>query len=202
MTEEDARAWVGEQYGPDAERRVAEFVALVCAENQRQNLIAPSTVEQIWNRHVVDSAQLVSLAPSTGLWLDIGTGGGFPGMIVALLRPQPTVLVEPRKRRVAFLGECAHLLQAANVSVFASKVSAVDTKAAVISARAVDSVENLLRGAGHCATMATRWLLPRGRVMQSDLEDWKRGWHGVFHVKQSLSDPISSILVAEQVRVR
>lgn len=198
MTEQEARDWIASRHGPAAEARVGAFLELLIAENQHQNLVAPSTIPMIWARHVVDSAQLARLG-RPGLWVDIGTGGGFPGMIVALLRPEPLLMVEPRARRAAFLAQCVAILGLIHARVVSAKVETVRDTAATISARAVAPVEKLLRMAAGCAKEGTRWLLPRGRLTAADLAFLQRNWRGAFHVEQSLTDPASSILVLEGV---
>lgn len=202
MTEEEARAWIADRFGGRGVDRVAAVLNLVIAEAAKQNLIAPSTVAQIWNRHAADSAQLVALGRPEGVWLDIGTGGGFPGLVVAALREAPMVLVEPRRRRAEFLADAAAKLRFDHVCVEATRVESVAVPAAVISARAVAPVEKLLAAAQPCAMPHTRWLLPRGQLDVRDLDEFRRDWHGMFHVEQSVTDPLSSILIAEGVRRR
>src|SRR3546814_796885 len=92
MTEDDARAWVRDRYGVSRETSVAHFCDLVRAESTEQNLIAASTLESIWQRHVVDSAQLLDWADRDGSWLDVGAGAGFPGVLVALLSDRQVAL--------------------------------------------------------------------------------------------------------------
>ena len=196
MTEDEAKAWIDTRYGAAIVDRLATFVAMVVAENDAQNLIAPSTISAIWVRHVVDSAQLAPLGQA-GVWIDIGTGGGFPGIVIGLLRDDPIILVEPRKRRAAFLATCAEQLGLANVRTAATTIEHITDRADVISARAVASVEKLLQIAAGCAKRETRWLLPRGRLAEADVVELKRRWHGVFHVEQSLTDMQSSILVID-----
>ena len=206
MTEEDAKAWVTDRFGAQATERVAAFVAMVVEEAAHQNLIAPSTIPTIWERHVVDSLQLVALAgedSATKRWVDIGTGGGFPGMVVALVREGAVDLVEPRRRRSDFLQLCvARLGLGGQAHVYAAKIEAVTAPARIISARAVASLENLLRGASHCATTETRWLLPRGRLDMDEITALQKPWHFVFHVEQSVTNPESSIVVLDRVSAR
>lgn len=203
MTETEARTWIEARFGRAATDRLATFLAMVIDENTRQNLVAPSTIATIWYRHALDSAQLVPLAPATGTWLDIGSGGGFPGMVVALLRDAPTILVEPRRRRADFLQAAAAAVGLdPRVTLRDSKVEAVEDRAEVISARAVASIENLLLRAAHCGTMATRWILPRGRIDDEDLAEAGRRWRFVFHVEQSMTSPDSSIVILERVSKR
>ena len=201
MTEAEARDRIIRQFGVPASERVAVFLAMVRAENAGQNLIAPSTVDQIWSRHALDSAQLAPLGRE-GLWIDIGTGAGFPGLVVALLWARPMLLVEPRRRRAAFLTQCVERLDLKHVRVAATKIEQIADIASTISARAVASVENILHMAARCAKEDTRWLLPRGRFSDTDVAALRQHWRGVFHVEQSLTDPESSILVIDGARRR
>jgi 16S rRNA (guanine527-N7)-methyltransferase len=194
MTEDDARAWIVGRFGDEAEKRISTFVDHVVSENASQNLISPASVASIWSRHVVDSAQLLLLVPDDWVsWLDVGTGGGFPGMIIALLSPDRTVaMVEPRGKRAGFLKDCIKQAALAHAQVVASKVEAVTLVSDVISARAVGAIGKILRAASHCATAETTWLLPRGRSGAQDVDDTGSL---VFHVEHSLTDPGSVILV-------
>lgn len=202
MNEDEAQAWLRHGFGQDAVDRCAKLIKLVREEASRQNLISPATLEAIWTRHVVDSAQLVPLAPAAGTWLDIGTGAGFPGMVVAMLRLEHTILVEPRRLRANFLSQVAAELDFSHVEVLATKIENVSATAAVVSARAVAPAEKLLRAAAGCVTTQTRWLLPRGRSGEADLRNLKQQWTGKFHVKQSITDPESSILVLDSITAK
>jgi 16S rRNA (guanine527-N7)-methyltransferase len=195
MTEDEARDWVRGLVDGATFDRLARFIDLVVAENERQNLISPATVATIWERHVVDSLQLLTIVPANvGRWLDIGTGGGFPGMVLAIAGARPIMMVEPRRKRATFLSDCVAEFGLAEAQVAASKVEQVDWIADVITARAVASVEKLLLAAAHCATTSTRWLLPRGTVDVASLPALCARHHLVFHVKQSLTHPGSSII--------
>lgn len=201
MTEDEARDWIDQRFGTHAVDRLERFIALVIDENGRQNLIASSNVPFIWLRHAMDSAQLL-LFDKGGLWLDIGTGGGFPGMVVALLRHEPVLLVEPRRRRAAFLQQCIQTFHLTHVNVSAVSVEALNVQADIISARAVAAVEKLLHIAKQCAKKDARWLLPRGRFSEQDVVDLQHDWRGTFHVEHSLTDIMSAILVIDGIAPR
>ncbi|WP_343518150.1 16S rRNA (guanine(527)-N(7))-methyltransferase RsmG [Sphingomonas sp.] len=202
MNEEQARDWVRHRFGVSRETRLEVFVSLLRDEAARQNLIAPSTLDQIWTRHIVDSAQLLSIAPEEGLWLDIGSGAGLPGIVIALLRDAPIEMVEPRKLRTDFLARATSELELDHAVIHTAKIERTTGPASVISARAVASLEMLLRIASNRSTSSTVWVLPKGRNAQSEVEEARRNWHGSFHVEPSITASDSLIVVAREVRPR
>lgn len=203
MTEDDAIAWIEARYDAAAVDRLTQLVDYVRAETVLQNLIAPSTVPNIWSRHIVDSAQLLAHAPATGRWLDIGSGAGFPGMVLAVLGAHHISLVEPRRRRATFLTELAERLGLeSKVEVHACKIESVKLKADIVTARAVTSLPQLFDWSLHCTNADTRWILPKGRTALEEVASAQLAWHGVFHVEHSLTDPASMIVLASGVTRR
>jgi len=178
------------------------FIELVTTESREQNLIAPSTVPHIWARHVVDSAQLLSFAGEDGAWLDVGTGGGFPGIVIAILRDAPILMVEPRGRRATFLRTCVEKLALPHASVQVVKVEKLAFAADVISARAVSSIDSIFTHARQCAGASTKWILPKGRTAEADLAIARQSWQGSFHVEHSVIQSDSGIIVAQKVERR
>lgn len=203
MTEEDATAWVARRFGAAAVAALTSFVAMIRDEARRQNLISASSMESIWARHIVDSAQLVDLASPIGRWVDVGTGAGFPGIVTALLTGRETILVEPRRRRVEFLQHAVHELDIGHhVEVVRTRVETLDEIAGVISARAVASIDHLFASSIKCSNPQTRWLLPKGRHASEEVAQAKKSWHGTFHVEHSITDPESMIVVASGIARR
>lgn len=206
MTEEEARAWCATRFSAAVVDRLNSYVALLTAESERQNLIAPSTKAAIWSRHIVDSAQLLSLSPPVeagGGWVDIGSGAGLPGIVVAAVSDWSVTLVEPRKLRAAFLEQVVAHLALGRTRVIAAPANQVDQPvAAVVSARAVAKAERLFADARGFAGLSTTFILPKGASAMSELENARRTWQGEFHVEQSLTDPAAGIIVATQVRPR
>lgn len=180
------------------------FVALVGAEAARQNLVSAATLPQIWRRHIVDSAQLLDhAADRLGKWIDVGSGAGFPGMVIAILSDRPVVLVEPRRMRAEFLLNAATALGIAErVSIQCMRAERLQDIGSVISARAVASLNDLLTATHHLSTKNTQWVLPKGRSAREEVAMAQRTWHGVFHVEQSLTDRESMIILAEKVARR
>jgi len=204
MTEDEARHWLRERFGELGEARMDILAGLVAGEAVSQNLVAPSTLATMWSRHIVDSAQLVGFAAEVeGDWLDIGTGAGFPGLVVAALTDRAVTLVEPRRRRAAFLADAAETLGIANqVTVIAAKVEGVTMSAAVISARAVSALALLFGSAIQCSRRKTLWILPKGQSAREEIATAQQTWHGVFHVEHSVTDPNSLIVLAKGVSRR
>jgi 16S rRNA (guanine527-N7)-methyltransferase len=202
MTEDDARDWLRTRTDVSRETRLAAFVDLLRDEAARQNLVSPSTLSEIWARHIVDSAQLLDHGDPGGLWLDIGSGAGLPGIVLAIMREDPVELVEPRKLRTAFLQHCVDTLGLTNVTIHTAKVERTKGRAAVVTARAVGSLDTLFRIARHRSDRTTIWVLPKGRNAQSEVEDAQLWWQGSFHVEPSVTAPDSLIIVAKEVRPR
>lgn len=202
MTEQTARRWIEDHFGTTATEQIARFQAMLADEMTRQNLIAKSTSDQFWARHVLDSLQLIRLAGGERTrWVDVGTGAGFPGLVVGMLWGGHMTLIEPRRLRAAFLQRCIDELMLGNVQVCHASAEKVrlSSSADVISARAVGTLEHLLEITTHFTGKLTRFILPKGTRAESEIAAVRHAWHGVFHVEQSLVDPESSIIVAEGV---
>lgn len=204
MTEDEARNWLRAHFDVSRGTLLERYAAILIDESTRQNLIAASTLEQLWSRHIVDSAQLIPLADVDGPWIDIGSGAGLPGIVVAILTDREVTLVEPRAKRAEFLRTTAQALGLANITVAASRIETHKPakRAAVISARAVAPLYELFAGGQRCTDSSTIWLLPRGRNAESEVEATRGAWQGVFHVEPSITSPDSGIVIARKVRPR
>ena len=176
------------------------YLELLLEENERQNLVARSTVGDAWHRHILDSAQLVPLAKPGSTWVDLGSGPGLPGLVVAILTNHPVTLVEPRRLRVEFLNGAVATLGLSNVTVVQAKAQAANGSFDVITARAVASAVELLGISRHLAHKTTRYLLMKGRSAQSELEALRASWQGDFSLVPSRTDAEAAIIVADDVR--
>lgn len=176
------------------------FATLMVEENQRQNLVAKSTVDDLWRRHIDDAAQLVVHDARSATWLDIGSGAGLPGIVIAILTGNPMVLVEPRRLRADFLQRVVDDLKL-DATVIQSKVETIHRPPVdIITARAVASVERLFEMALHLSHNGTRWVLPKGKSAHLELEEAKKTWQGDFRLEPSRTDPDAQILIASRVR--
>ncbi|MGV3731076.1 MAG: 16S rRNA (guanine(527)-N(7))-methyltransferase RsmG [Sphingopyxis sp.] len=198
--ERAARGWLTQAFAPSTEQwaQLERFAAMLVAENDRQNLIAASTIPMIWVRHIADSAQLLAFdtPKSEGLWIDLGSGPGLPGLVVAILSGRPMLLVESRRRRCDFLRAVMTELALHHIEVAEAPLERVATRpAATISARAFAPLDRLVNLSARFSTESTRWLLPKGRNAVKELALLPEAWQRMFHVEQSRTDVESGILV-------
>lgn len=205
MTEEEARGWLAETFDVPRETwdKLERYVAILLDAMDGQNLIAESTRQHIWSRHIVDSAQLLRLTGNAvqGTWMDLGAGAGLPGIVVAILSDRSVSMVESRRKRIDFLTDTVTDLGLANAVVVGGRVESVPAATvAVISARAYAPLPRLFGSALHLAGKNTVWVLPKGRNAQIELEAARSAWQGVFHVEPSVTDPDSAIIVAQSVK--
>ena len=199
-TEAQAKDWLKSlpEYDETAKERLDMLVLLLREENQRQNLVSSASLEEVWRRHIVDSAQLLQHVPreTFGSWLDLGTGAGFPGLVVATLRPElPVLMVESRAKRVDWLERARIALDLSAAKVFGSRLEQLESRnVSVISARAFAPLERLLGLSARFSTRDTIWLLPKGRSAKQELAEL-RGWNHLFHVEQSITDADAGVIV-------
>jgi 16S rRNA (guanine527-N7)-methyltransferase len=201
VNEDEARAWIEACYGLDKLGKLERFVATLLDANQTQNLISKATEAVVWSRHILDSAQLERFAPDAETWLDVGSGPGLPGIVLAILTGKPMLLVEPRRRRVVFLEDVCASLGLEQVRVRQANIERVSGESFdAVTARAYAALPEIFSSTVQLTKASTIWILPKGRSAAAELAEAQKTWHGVFHVEQSLSDEEARIIVATGVR--
>jgi 16S rRNA (guanine527-N7)-methyltransferase len=198
--EAQARAWLGSLPGTNVEAlgRLELLVEMLREENSKQNLVSAASLTQVWQRHIVDSAQLLKHVPrgTAQRWLDLGTGAGFPGLVIAALRPELAVtMVESRAKRIDWLTRALVAMGLPRASVAGMRLEhhqgvPVD----VISARAFAPLPELVGLASRFSTTTTMWLLPKGRSAAQEVAGLS-GWQHTFHVEPSLTDAEAGIVI-------
>jgi 16S rRNA (guanine527-N7)-methyltransferase len=184
----------------ETEDRLAHFKALVIDENQRQNLISPASVAEFDTRHIADAIQLAELGKA-GTWCDVGSGAGLPGIVIAMITGAPMTLIEPRRLRADFLRRAVGELQL-DAEVSEMKAERVPAHFDNITARAVAELSKLFAITEHLAQRGTRWILPKGKSAQKELEAAQQSWQGAFTLVPSRTSDAAMILVGEGVRRR
>ncbi len=165
-----------------------------------KNLVGPATLDRIWERHIVDSLQLLDLAPEARTWLDLGSGAGFPGLVLAIAgaeRGLKVHLVESNSRKCAFLRHIARLTGSA-ASVHEARLEAVIPgfigKADVVSARALAALTQLLDWTEPVLKAGTIGLFPKGRDVEIELTEARKKWTFEAEILPSLTDSEARIL--------
>ncbi|HML91588.1 16S rRNA (guanine(527)-N(7))-methyltransferase RsmG [Methyloceanibacter sp.] len=190
--------------------RLRRYAELLEHWQKTTNLVAPSTLPQVWSRHFADSAQLAALAPEARLWLDLGSGGGFPGLVVAILNSGTPGfrmhLVESNQKKCAFLGQVARAteapvdIHAMRIEQFAKSAQSLDPD--VVSARALAPLPRLLELAEPFLRDETRGLFLKGRETDAEVASALERWtfDGMRHA--SLTDDDARIVEIKAPRRR
>jgi len=178
--------------------RLRAYVALLTAWNRRINLVGANTIGDVWRRHILDSAQLVPLLPDgTRIVVDVGSGAGLPGLVLAILGVPEVHLVESDQRKAAFLRE-AQRLTGAPVTIHAQRAERLAPIAAdVIVARAVAAVDNLLLMVDKFLRPHTICLFLKGKGVEEELTHLPPALKMKAQILPSRSDPTGRILRLE-----
>jgi 16S rRNA (guanine527-N7)-methyltransferase len=186
-------------------RETGDKLAQLAAELRRwqaiKNLVSSSTLDEVWSRHIADSLQLARLAPEARIWVDLGSGAGFPGLVVALAisdRSGAHVhLVESNGRKCAFLRHAARLT-GAPVTVHEARVEAVVADFAgsvdVVTARAVAPLAQLLSWSQELLKSGAAGLFPKGRDTAAELTEAEKSWRFNAELLPSRTDSEARIV--------
>ncbi len=173
--------------------------ALAIEWNSKINLVSKSTVPDFWTRHIVDSAQLYDLADNPDTWCDLGSGGGFPGLVVGVLQgdldiPTRLTLVESDKRKCAFLLTASRRLEI-NCAVKMSRIEEIGVECqSTVSARALAGLDKLLQHSQPFLHPSSECLFPKGKNWKNELRIAQEKWQFDYSVVNSCTDPEAVIL--------
>lgn len=189
--------------------RLALYVALLQRWNPVKNLVSAHTLGEVWERHVTDSLQLVRLAPEARVWVDMGSGGGLPALVIAaVLADVPGAVVhciESKLGKAAFLQEAARQMKVP-VKVWARRIEDVVghdlVSADVVCARALAPLTELLRLANPLLKTGAVGIFPKGQDVASELTDAAIYWKFNPRSVPSVTDPKGRIIVIQGVERR
>ena len=199
LTSGDCAAALG--VSRETRERLERYVDLLRRWNPRINLVGPESLQDVWRRHILDSGQLFRHLPASAQTLvDLGSGAGLPGLVLAIMGAAGVHLVESDQRKAAFLREAARVTGTA-VTLHAARVEAIEPFVAdVITARALAPLPNLLRLAAPFAGPGTVCLFLKGGDAEAELTAARRGWIMNLQVMASDSDPTGHILRLEELQ--
>ncbi len=189
--------------------RLDRFVDLLLRWQKTTNLISPSTIPSLWVRHVADSMQLLALAANAKTWLDLGSGGGFPGFVIACaLADVPGAvahLTESNGKKVAFLREAIRETGAAAV-VHAGRIedilSELPSNVDIVTARALAPLKELLQLVEPTVKMGAKALLLKGQDIDAELTEATKYWNIKSELVPSITDRSGRILIVHEVTRR
>ena len=182
-----------------------QFADLVRKWTPKINLISPATIPELWERHIVDSAQIYRFAPeSYKKWVDIGSGGGFPGIVMAIIAKtqQPDasfILIESDQRKATFLRTAARELNL-RVTVLAERIeNAAAQGADVVSARALSTLSTLLPLIERHINSHGQAILHKGKKAGEEIADARQNWRFDLEEFTSLTDLGGQILIVKGI---
>ena len=181
--------------------RLTVYAELLAEWQTRHNLVSSKTIPELWQRHFADSAQLLALAPDAKSWLDLGSGAGFPGLVVAILAANQGTLrmhmVESTAKKCAFLAHVAQMTDTA-VDIHCNRIEELGVRESiepdVVSARALAPLPRLLELAAPFFRPGTRGLFLKGRDAEREIEAAKAHWHFTCRLHPSLTAADSPIV--------
>jgi 16S rRNA (guanine527-N7)-methyltransferase len=200
-----AVALIGDLVSRETWARLDGLVALLLKWQDTTNLVAPSTLAEIWTRHIADSLQLLTIAPKARAWIDLGSGGGFPGLVVACAMAEHSAgkidLVESNQKKSAFLREAIRILGVPAI-VHARRIEDfVDTTVQsfdVVSARALAPLEKLIGYASPLLKTGAIGLFPKGQGVEDELTAASKSWTIEADLVPSVTDPQARIVIVRR----
>ncbi|SLN33504.1 16S rRNA (guanine(527)-N(7))-methyltransferase RsmG [Pseudooctadecabacter jejudonensis] len=181
----------------ETKEKLEEYVRLLAKWNKSINLVAPVSLNDVWSRHIEDSAQIMSFADSNWeTWIDIGSGGGLPGLVIAILDEQhrPITLVESDTRKCSFLRTVKRELNL-NVDVQNLRIEHFRGSAAdILSARALAPLDQLLQFVPHLLKADGKALFLKGETHRDEIEVAQENWRFELTVHPSKTHPAAGIL--------
>lgn len=178
--------------------RLEVFVQLLAKWNKAINLVSKATLEDVWRRHIYDSIQIAEIPSNSGKWLDLGSGGGLPGLVVAAIAAERTpgthvTLVESDQRKCAFLAAAADAMNL-SVSIECRRIEeSTGQTYDIISARALASLPELLEMALPYRHDKTICIFPKGAKADVEMKAAMKHWNITYDAVESVTDPSATI---------
>ncbi len=209
----DCRDWLRRHLDVSRETlsALARYVELLMIWQATHNLVSPSTMEAVWERHIRDSAQLVPFGTTATPWLDVGSGAGFPGLVIALCRLKyrhrapPVTLVEKNAKKVAFLQTVIRETNAPARVIRADMAHVMQTetgKPGILTARAVASLKDLCKLGYPLLAHGWRGVFPRGKTAREEIARTQQEFRFDCRVVPSVTHSDGHIVVIENIAAK
>lgn len=200
------KLWAQQNVSRETFLDVLDCLELLVAETLRWqkaiNLIAPKTIPDIWNRHILDSLQLIPYLPPKIDLIDLGSGGGFPGLVLAAAGVRPIRMIDSDQRKCQFLSQTSRKLSL-ETQVVNSRLEAYDgSKGNCITARALAPLDKLLGWAQPMLEDKGQLVLLKGEAWQDEIEQAKRKFDFNTEIQPSLTHDAARILILNDLKVK
>ncbi len=181
--------------------KLALYAEMLADWQSRMNLVGPATLPDVWKRHMLDSTQLWRLISNPATILDIGSGAGFPGLVLAVLGAGHVTLVDSVAKKTRFLAAVTEALDLkSRVTICNARIEALPQQHfSTITARACASLAQLFDWGHRFAADSTQWILPKGESVAQELAEADRDWHFTYRQHESMTDPRGRIVEAWNV---
>lgn len=196
--------WVGAEASAQVVEKLQKYVDLVLSTNAQYNLMGPKEADHIWQRHILDSAQLYPMVQDLHprLLMDIGSGAGFPGIVLSIMGVERTILVESIQKKARFLQQVLDTLDLA-AEVRPERVEDLNGPIPdVITARAISALDNILTWTRHLCYPTTTLLLLKGEKAQEEIDLAQKHWRFEYALTPSVTSPTSQIIKLWGIRKR
>lgn len=198
-------AWLNLDVSRETMNDLTSFVSLVEKWNPRINLVSKMSVADIWDRHIWDAVQIAEIVKFEEKWLDIGSGGGFPGIVLSILAKQLSpktifTLIESDQRKCAFLRTAVREL-GLNVNIISERIeAATPQKSDVMSARALADLSALLQFAQYHLLPTGLCVFPKGQTWVKEITSAQENWSFTYEAHKSETNPDAAILTIKDIR--
>jgi 16S rRNA (guanine527-N7)-methyltransferase len=190
----------GHNVSRETSERLTVFAALLERWNGRINLVSSRDLAQLWTRHIADSLQLAAELPAGAPFVDLGSGGGFPGLVLAIANDSPVTLIEADQRKASFLREAARAT-GTTATVIARRIEQVELPPTrYLTARALAPLPRLLDWSARFLTEDGVCVFLKGRNVEDELTAAAVEWHMAISRRPSRTDPEGVILRLSEIR--
>lgn len=188
---------------PETIAKLQQLVTMVAAWNSVVNLVSDDRTEVLQKRHVADSLQIARALPKTGAVADFGSGAGFPGLVIALVRSNPICVIEADRRKAAFLIEASRQLELPQVQVICDRVERLaPLRADIVTARAFAHLRTLMGYAHRHLASNGVLVAPKGITAETELHEAQQQWHMRVERFPSQTHPQSTIFRLSEISPR
>ena len=182
--------------------KLNKYLILLKNSQLKFNLVSNKSLEDIWNRHFLDSFQIIKFIGNNKRMLDFGSGAGFPGMVCGICSTNYVYLVDSNKKKVSFLKQIKKKLNLKNVFVYHTRIENFRTKKKfdVICSRAVSSLANLLSYTIDFSNLNTRFIFLKGKKVDKEINFSKKKWSYNLKCETSITNKEGKILIIKNLK--